>query len=41
MNYFPEPAPSKNEIKIDLDLFYYATKSEIKSATGVNTSKFC
>ena len=41
MNYFPEPSSHrKNEIQGELDLSNYATKSDIKSAGGINTSKF-
>ena len=41
MNYFPEPySHRKNKILGELDLSNYATKSDLKSATGINTSKF-
>ena len=41
MSYFPEPyIHSKNKVKVELDLSKYATKSDLKSATGVNASKF-
>ena len=41
MNYFSERYdPSKNEIKVDLNLSKFATKSDLKSATRVRTSKF-
>ena len=41
MSYFPEPyTHCKNKIKVELDLSYYATKSDSKSATGVDTLKF-
>ena len=40
MGQFPEPyTRSKNKIKVELDFSYYATKSDLKSATGVDTSK--
>ena len=40
MSYFPEPyTHSKNKLKVELDLYNYATKSDLKSATGVDTSK--
>ena len=39
-SYFPEPGYSKSEIKIELDLSNYSTKSDLKSETGVDTSKF-
>ena len=39
-SYFPEPySQIKNEMKVILDLSNYATKSDKKRATGVNTSK--
>ena len=31
---------NKNKIEIELDSSNYATKSDLKSATGVNTSQF-
>ena len=41
MSYFPEPfSQNKNKIKIELDLSNYATKSHLKGATGIDTSKF-
>ena len=40
MSSFPEPAHSKTEIKVELDLSNYATKSDLKNATVVNTSDF-
>ena len=40
MSYFPEPVHSKNKIKVELDLANYATKSDLKKATGVDTSDF-
>ena len=40
-SYFPEPYNrSRNKIKVELDLSNYATKSDLKNATGVDTSKF-
>ena len=40
MSYFPEPyTHSKNKLKVELDLYNYATKYDLKSATGVDTSK--
>ena len=33
-------APSENKIEVELDLSNYATKSDLKSATGVDTSQF-
>ena len=41
MSYFPKPySHNKNKTKVELDLSNYAPKSDLKSATGVNTSKF-
>ena len=41
MSYFPELyARRKNKIKVQVDLSNYATKSDLKSATHVDTSKF-
>ena len=37
VSYFPEPAHSKNEIKFELDLSNYPTKTDLKSTTGVGT----
>ena len=39
MTYFSELVHSKNDIKFKLDLFNYATESDLKSAIGVDTSK--
>ena len=39
MSYYPEPdSPSRNEIKSDL--FNSVAKSNIQTATGVDTSEF-
>ena len=38
--YFPEPKSSGGIVKIELDFSNYATKSDFKNATGVDTSKF-
>ena len=38
--YFPEPKYSEGRVKVALDLYDYATKSDLKNATGVDTSKF-
>ena len=38
--YFPEPKSSGGRVKIELDISNYATKSDLKNATGVDTSKF-
>ena len=41
MSYFPEPhAHSKNKMEIEIDLSNYATKSDLKNATGVDISDF-
>ena len=41
MNYFPDShTHSKNETAVDWDLSNYATKSDLKNATGINTSDF-
>ena len=38
--YSPEPyAPFGGNVKVALDLSIYATKAELKNATGVDTSK--
>ena len=38
--YFPEPKSSGGRVKVELDLSNYATKADLKNATGVDTSKF-
>ena len=41
MSYFPEPyTHSRNKRKVELNLPNYATKSDLKGITGINTSKF-
>ena len=40
MNYFPEPAHSYIKISVELDLSSYATRSDSKNATCVDTSDF-
>ena len=37
--YFPEPKSSGERLKVELDLSNYATKADLKNATGVDTSK--
>ena len=37
--YFPEPKSSGGRVKVKLNLSNYATKADLKSATGVDTSK--
>ena len=38
--YFPEPKSLVGRVKVELDLSNYATKADLKNATGVDTSKF-
>ena len=38
--YFPELKSSGGRVKVELDLSNYATKADLKNATGVDTSKF-
>ena len=40
MSYFAPYGHSKHEIKNDLDLSSYATKSDLKNATGIDTLQF-
>ena len=41
VSYFPEPyTHSKNKIKVELDLSYYATKTDLINTTDVDASKF-
>ena len=41
IRYFPEPySHNKNKIKVKLDLSNYATKSDLKWPTSIDTSKF-
>ena len=37
---FPEPKSSGRRVKVELDLSNYTTKSDLKNAAGVDTSKF-
>ena len=37
--YFPEPKCLGGRVKVELDLSKYATKPNLKNATGVDTSK--
>ena len=37
---FPEPKSSGGRVKVELDLSNYATKTELKNATGADTSSF-
>ena len=38
--YFPEPKSSGGRIKVELDWSNYATKTDLKNATGVDNSSF-
>ena len=38
--YFPEPKSFRGRVKVELDLSNYATKTDLKNATGVDTSSF-
>ena len=38
--YFPEPKSSGGRVKVELDLSSYATRADLKNATGVDISKF-
>ena len=38
--YFSEPKSLGDRVKVELDLSNYATKADLKNATGVDTSKF-
>ena len=38
--YFLEPNSLGANVKVELDLSNYATKTELKNATAVDTSKF-
>ena len=41
MSYFPEPwTQNKIKIKVEFNLSNYATKSDLKNAAGVDTSRF-
>ena len=38
--HFPEPTSSGGGVEVDLNLSNYATKTDLKNATCVDTSKF-
>ena len=38
--YLPEPRTLGVQLKVELDLFNYATKTDLKNATGIDTSSF-
>ena len=37
--YFPEPKSSGGRVTVELDLSNYASKADLKNATGFDTSK--
>ena len=39
-DYFPEPSSFEERVKVELDLSNYAAKTDLKKATGIDTSKF-
>ena len=38
--YFPKPNSVEANVKVELDLSNYATKADLKDATGVDGSDF-
>ena len=38
--FFPEPKSFGGKVKVELDLSNYATKADLKNATGIDTSSF-
>ena len=40
-DYFPKPKSFGANVKVELDLSNYATKSDIKNATGFGYTRFC
>ena len=38
--FFPKPKSLGGNVKIELDLSNYGTKTDLKNATGVDRSKF-
>ena len=38
--YFPKPRPLGRNVKLELDLSNYTTKTDLKKATSVDTSEF-
>ena len=38
--YYPEPKSLGGKVKVELNLSNYATKTDLKNATGVDTSSF-
>ena len=39
-DYFPKPNSVEANVKVELDLSNYATKADLKDATGVDGSDF-
>ena len=39
-DYFPKPDSLRANVKVELDLSSYATKTDLKNATGIDTSSF-
>ena len=39
-DYFPKPDSLRANVKVELDLSIYATKTDLKNATGIDTSSF-
>ena len=39
IEYFPEPKSSGERVKVELNLYNYATKADLKSTTGANKSQ--
>ena len=40
VNIFSEQKSLERRVKVELDLYNYATKADLKNATGIDTSKF-
>ena len=38
--FFPQPGSLEGRVKVELDLSNYATKADLKNATGMDTSIF-
>ena len=38
--YFPEPKSLGEKVKVELDFSKYATKTDLKNATGIDTLSF-
>ena len=38
--YFPEPKSLRGKVKVELNLSHYATKTDLKNATGIDASSF-